>query len=130
MKPGTDRFPLTQANLKDMLWFAEEGRAVQRLYTSEQCDVILVGWEEGQQSSYHDHGTSESVVLVVEGHITAESEGQERVLGPSETLVTPQGAHHRMRNDGPGRAVTFHVYAPPMQGGVSAPYIDHASSND
>ncbi|MEU8926711.1 cupin domain-containing protein [Kitasatospora sp. NPDC048545] len=123
-------FALPHMDLSELRWFSDRGRAVQRLYTSEQCDVIVVGWEAGQESSYHEHGVSESIVVVVEGRITAESEGAARVLGPSEVLVTPRGSFHRMRNEGPGKAVTFHVYAPPMQGGVSAPYIDHTAPDN
>ncbi|GAA1973001.1 cupin domain-containing protein [Kitasatospora viridis] len=129
-QPAGADFALPSMDLAALRWFDPAGRAVQRLHASEQCDVIVVGWEAGQQSSYHDHGVSESVVIVVEGRITAESEGATRVLGPAEVLVTPRGAHHRMRNDGPERAVTFHVYAPPMSGGVSAPYRDHTTPSD
>lgn len=120
-------FPLSAADVAALRWFDPRGRAAQRLYASEQCDVLLVGWEPGQQSSYHDHGPSESVVFVLEGRITAESEGAERTYGPSSLVVTPRSAHHRMRNDGPDRAVTLHVYAPPMQGSVSQPYRDRTT---
>jgi cysteine dioxygenase len=130
MTGTTNGFPLVAAELDGLHWFDVAGRAAQRLYSSDRCDVLLVGWEPGQSSSYHDHGHSESVVLVMEGRITAESEGGERVYGPSSLVVTPRSAHHRMRNDGPGRAVTLHVYAPPMQGGVSQPYRDHTTPSD
>jgi cysteine dioxygenase len=125
-----DEFPLAAIALTSLRWYDPNGRAAQRIYSSDQCDILLVGWEPGQQSSYHDHGGSESVVLVLEGRITAESEGAERTYGPSTVMVTPRSVYHRMRNDGPDRAMTLHIYAPPMPGGVSAPYRDHARLSD
>lgn len=128
MTGSADDFPLAGVDIAALRWFDSAGRAAQRVYTSDQCDVLLVGWEPGQQSSYHGHGRSESVVFVVEGRITAESEGGEQEYGPLSLVVTPQSARHRMRNDGPERALTLHIYAPPMDGGVSQPYRDHTSS--
>jgi quercetin dioxygenase-like cupin family protein len=123
-----DDFPLVGVDLAALRWFDPRGRAVQRLYASAQCDVLLVGWEPGQQSSYHEHGGSESVVYVLEGRITAENEGVKRVYGPFSVVITPRAAYHRMSNDGPEPAMTLHIYAPPMPGGVSQPYRDHTAS--
>lgn len=111
------------------LWFSSEGRAVQRLHASEESDVLLVCWEPGQGTSYHDHGISESLVIILEGELGFRSHDEERTARPFEVLICPRGAAHQMRNASKSRAVTLHVYSPPLVGPVSHPYIDKSAAN-
>jgi quercetin dioxygenase-like cupin family protein len=110
--------------------FASEGRMVQRLHRSPEADVLLVCWEPGQRTRYHDHGRSESTVVVLAGRLRVRSGADERHVGPHDLVVTPRGAFHEMQNDGAQRAMTLHVYAPPLEGPISAPFIDHTVALD
>jgi cysteine dioxygenase len=112
---------------KDFVLFSEQGRSVTRLYQSAESDILLVCWEPGQTSSVHDHGVSESIVLVLEGCITV-ADGQKRTIevGPGELVVTPPERVHQMMNKSANRAVTLHLYAPPLKPSrpLSQPFRD------
>lgn len=101
--------------------FSPVARCVNWLYRSEQCDILLVCWEPGQASSYHDHVRSESVVYVMQGRVTVVSEKGEQSHQAGEVVVTPQGAKHQLRNDTQERLVTLHVYTPRLETPISEP---------
>jgi quercetin dioxygenase-like cupin family protein len=109
---------------RDLAWFSSAGRAVQRLYAAGPCEVLLVCWAAGQRSSSHDHGHSESVVVIVEGRLVAVEDGVERECGPGSVIVTPVGSTHQLRKDSAEPAMSVHVYAPPVTGEVSQPFRD------
>jgi mannose-6-phosphate isomerase-like protein (cupin superfamily) len=53
------------------------------------------------------------VLLVVEGEVRAEVEGEQRLLKAGDVCIVPAGTKHRFENAGRGRALTFNVYTPP-----------------
>jgi quercetin dioxygenase-like cupin family protein len=110
------------------LWFSSEGRAVQRIYASHLSDVLLVCWEPGQKSSYHNHDISESVVIVLQGELIFCGSDHERCVSVNGIVITPRYVYHQIRNDGPERAVTLHIYTPPLTGDVSWPFRDRTIS--
>jgi mannose-6-phosphate isomerase-like protein (cupin superfamily) len=127
MNAPAEKSPLRVIDPAELAWFTPEGRTVQRLSMSQRCEVLIVGWEPGQETSYHDHGDAESVVVVLSGEMVARNGDDELVVGTGQALLTPQGVHHQMRHNGPGRAVTLHIYAPPPGKPVSQPFIDRTT---
>lgn len=105
--------------------FSPDGRCVNWLYRSDQCDIMLTCWEPGQTSSYHDHSKSESVVCVMQGRVTVSSEQGQQCYEAGQVIVTPRGVKHQLRNDDDERLVTLHVYAPCLDGYVSKPMNDY-----
>jgi quercetin dioxygenase-like cupin family protein len=117
--------PLFGIDARELEHFDPAARSIVRLYTSATCDVMLVCWEPGQVSSFHDHGPSESIVQVVRGVLEVRGDGAEPMrYGAGGIVVTPVGTRHQLANPGPGRLVTFHVYSPPMQTPMSGPLVD------
>ena len=102
-------------NISDTVFFEHAGRAVTQVYESAEIDIMVVGWEPGQNSSRHDHGRSESVVCVLEGIILVNAgTDSELTLCQGDVCVTPIGEIHQLTNIGGIRAVTLHLYAPPL----------------
>jgi cysteine dioxygenase len=112
---------MTAFDLSTFVNFSPEGRCVNWLYRSEQCDILLVGWEPGQSSSYHDHLDSESVVFVISGHVTVISEDERQRFSPGNVIVTPKGARHQLINNEAERLITLHLYSPCLQTPISPP---------
>jgi quercetin dioxygenase-like cupin family protein len=97
-------------------YFSAAGRSVSHLYSSPQTDILLVCWEPGQESSFHDHGDSEAITFVMEGSITANPGMPDAVVAAAgDVLVTPQGVKHKLVNHTGSRAIGLHFYTPRLQ---------------
>ncbi len=120
----TDHGALRAFDAEALAWFSEHGRAVQLLARSPQSELLIVGWQPGQQSSFHDHGDSESIVVLLRGRLAARNDSVHWGLGPGQILLTPRGVKHQMTNIGDEPALTVHIYAPPVGGNPSAPFRD------
>ena len=93
------------------------------LRRDEQAEVLLQFWSPGQASGFHDHGRTVGVAEVLEGTIeeTVLRAGRGPVGKPRSflysaggSLVFEDGKLHRMRCTPEGRAVTLHIYSPPL----------------
>jgi mannose-6-phosphate isomerase-like protein (cupin superfamily) len=85
------------------------------LQTTKQSQTAVMTLSPGGQSSEETnvHRKSDQVLLVVEGEVRADVEGEKRLLKAGDVCVIPAGTKHRFENAGPGRALTFNVYTPP-----------------
>jgi mannose-6-phosphate isomerase-like protein (cupin superfamily) len=85
------------------------------LQTTKQSQTAVMTLSPGGQSSEETnvHRNSDQVLLVVEGEVRAEVEGEKRLLKTGDVCVIPAGTKHRFENAGQGRALTFNVYTPP-----------------
>jgi mannose-6-phosphate isomerase-like protein (cupin superfamily) len=120
----TDQGALRAFDAQELAWFSEHGRAVQLLARSPLSELLIVGWRPGQQSSFHDHGDSESIVVLLCGRLSARNDSVHLELTPGQILLTPRGVKHQMTNIGDEPALTVHIYAPPVGGNPSAPFRD------
>jgi len=117
---GAQVFEISEAR-----WFSPEGRAVTRIFRSEKAELLVVGWEPGQESSRHQHGDSESLVLVLEGEITVNPGTVDvRQARAGTVIATEPRSFHQLRNASDKRCLTLHFYAPSMAGAISAPLLD------
>ena len=78
--------------------------------TSHSPDLLEVegSWSaNGSAPPPHFHPDQDERFEVLEGQLTAVVDGEQRALGPGDTLDVPRGAVHKMWNssDGPTRAV-------------------------
>ncbi len=119
-----DRLAADQVHLilQDLPEFSPQGRSVLRLYRSPESEILLVCWEPGQESSTHDHGSSESIVHVLQGSLIANPGG--RLIREREMVITPRGAIHQLVNSSSSRAVSLHVYSPRLHTPISPPFKD------
>lgn len=92
-----------------------------RLYRSRNVEVWLIGWEQGQDTRFHDHGGSSGAFVVVEGllaeeygyverwhgtHRRTHRQGRPRSFGPEYV--------HNLGNDAAEPATSVHAYSPPL----------------
>jgi cysteine dioxygenase len=92
------------------------------LHQSDHAEVILIHMPQGSQTFIHDHGASVGCALIVEGRMTNAvyrvdsygyaCESGDISLQEQQFLFAPRGQVHQMRNAGPSRMISFHVYAP------------------
>ncbi|WP_127587625.1 cysteine dioxygenase [Paenibacillus koleovorans] len=100
------------------------GRRV--LYRNEHVEAILVHLPPGGETLLHDHGQSICTAIVLEGRLL--NECYEPQADASFTLFASQPIEadgylvsvpddfHRMSNPFHDRAVSLHLYAPPLSG--------------
>ncbi len=96
------------------------------VYADERMEAIVIHLPAGAATAVHDHGASIGCAVVVEGGMAnemyrLETDGKVRLdaasdVAAGERMLSPAGVIHRMRNDGAGRMVSLHVYAPPLRG--------------
>jgi mannose-6-phosphate isomerase-like protein (cupin superfamily) len=60
----------------------------------------------------NEHPSSEQVLVVFEGAIEAEIDGQKFQMMSGDSAIVPKNAAHRFVNQSQERAITFSVYAP------------------
>jgi mannose-6-phosphate isomerase-like protein (cupin superfamily) len=85
------------------------------LQTTERAQTAVMILDPKSQSSeqMNVHQKSDQVLLLVEGELLAEVDGEKRTMKKGDTCIVPAGTPHRFDNHGQNRAVTFNVYTPP-----------------
>ena len=105
--------------------FSDQSYTRTVLHRTAGWEVLLVGWLPGQRTPRHGHGESFGATCVLEGALTEveyrlgpggqvlESERRKYVAGS----VFHEQPHtiHRVEHAGRVRAVSLHLYAPPLQ---------------
>ena len=125
--PTTDVLSTIAAGLARSVTGAElplapgQGRAYARLLATPQYEAWLIAWAPAGGLDLHDHGGSEGAVHVARGRLTEAyadpaSAGalQTRVLTAGAGIEVPAPRVHEVWNPGPGRALSVHVYSPPL----------------
>jgi quercetin dioxygenase-like cupin family protein len=87
----------------DSLWFLDTLVTV-RVAWAENTDHISVlehRAPEGDSPPLHIHHTEDEVFCVLEGTLHLRVAGQDRTVGPGETLLAPRGIPHTYRVDSP-----------------------------
>ncbi|HEY4938071.1 MAG TPA: cysteine dioxygenase family protein [Actinomycetota bacterium] len=111
---GQDGFAGIEPQGSDLRRFA-------RLLHTPAYEAWLIAWEAAADLELHDHGGSQGAFYVVDGALV-EAHADLVDPAPLQTLligagegrdVTPTRVH-RVWNPGPARAVSVHVYSPPL----------------
>ena len=84
------------------------------LQTNEQTQTAVMKLDPGKSSSDEPelHEDSEQVLLVIEGEVLADVEGDEKTLREGDVVVIPAGTKHKFTNRTKKPVMTFNVYAP------------------
>ena len=85
------------------------------LQTSIKAQTAVMILDPGQSSGAEAeaHENSEQVLVVLEGEVLAELDGQERTLAVGDVILIPAGTPHKFTNKSQQRCVTFNTYSPP-----------------
>lgn len=85
------------------------------LQTGKKVQTALMTLAPGQSSGEEAeaHKKSEQVLLVLEGEVQAEIEGEKRLMQRGDVVLIPSGARHKFSNLSRKRCVTFNTYSPP-----------------
>jgi cysteine dioxygenase len=105
--------------------FSDQGYTRTILHRAAGWEVLLVGWLPGQRTAAHGHGESFGATCVLEGTLT---EVQYRLASGGQVRESGQRKHragsvfheepetiHRVEHAGRVRAVSLHLYAPPLR---------------
>lgn len=78
-----------------------------------QTATITIRPGNASSAELEAHPISDQTVVVLEGELVAEVDGESEILHPGESLIIPAGKMHRLYNDVADTAVAFTVFAPP-----------------
>jgi hypothetical protein len=89
-----------------------------RVAATDAYDAWLISWPAGGAVDFHDHGGSAGAIAVVSGELTevrpASGARSQRVLSVGAVHDVSAEAVHDVLNTGKDRALSVHVYAPPL----------------
>lgn len=87
----------------------------QVLQTTDRSQTAVMTLKPGGESGseLNSHPDSDQVLLVVEGEVVAQVEGETTSLKKGDVVIVPRAAKHKFSNRTAAEAVTFSVYAPP-----------------
>lgn len=83
---------------------------------TERSQAAIMKLEPGKASGdeAEAHEGSDQILLVTEGEVEGEIEGDTFLVRAGEFILIPAGTKHRFVNRGDVPALTFNVYAPPV----------------
>jgi len=94
------------------------------IYNDEQFELILLCWENGQETSIHCHGGEECWVHLLEGEMEEQlyNKDENVTLKAIRKLQKFQSSYindsigfHRLKNSFKGRTISLHLYAKPIK---------------
>jgi Cysteine dioxygenase type I len=107
---------------EEIEWHAGDLRRFARLLQTPAYEAWLIAWEAAADLELHDHGGSQGAFHVVKGALVeAHTDLADPLplrtlpIGTGESRQVPATRVHRVWNPGPSRAVSVHVYSPPLR---------------
>jgi len=91
-----------------------------RLERTDDYEIWLLSWLPGQQTGFHDHGSSAGAFAVTLGSLcergvrAGRPQPSARRVVPGDLRAFGPSYLHDVRNAGPGPAVSIHAYSPPL----------------
>ena len=121
LEPFVSSMPEARDAFAEIEWQGRDLRRFARLLHTPAYEAWLIAWETAADLELHDHGGSQGAFHVVEGalveaHTDLADPAPLRTLpiGTGEDRQVPATRVHRVWNPGPSRAVSVHVYSPPL----------------
>lgn len=111
-------------NFKDVehlcFWDAEDYSKI-NIGNGDNYELVLICWENNQQSQIHKHSGREAISFVLKGELTEEVfdefikktvPEETNVLGrrAMSSLINGRKKEHRLKNSFGGRSVSLHLY--------------------
>ncbi len=96
------------------------------LYKDAQFELLLLCWEEGQETSIHDHDGEDCWVYLLEGKMeevfytldssnTLIDEHSQSILPHQLSFINDRVGLHKLRNAFNDKSVSLHLYARPIE---------------
>jgi len=120
-QPFLSFMPKARDVFEETEWQGGDLRRFARLLHTPAYEAWLIAWEAAADLELHDHGGSRGAFHVIKGplveaHTDLADPAPLRTLpiGTGEGRQVPATRIHRVWNPGPRRAVSVHVYSPPL----------------
>ncbi len=116
---------LDRGGLASQARFSDRSHVRTRLHRGQGWEALVVGWLPGQGTPPHGHGDSHGLTCVLEGALT---EVVYRLAPGGQVMHAERHLHraggvfveqphtiHHVEHAGRSRAVSLHLYAPPLE---------------
>jgi len=96
------------------------------VYRDANFELILLCWEQGQETSIHGHDGEDCWVYLLEGEMeevffTIDNDNDLRkersqIISPNQmTFMNDKIGFHKLRNSSHGKSISLHLYAEPIE---------------
>lgn len=116
----------TESEIAPYRHFNEEKYTRNKIFRNEFVELLILGWLPGQETLIHDHNGSHGVVRIFDGIITETKykvdEDKKIQIGTTQDVPAGMLAGvgepdiHKLGNVSDEKAISIHVYAPPLAG--------------
>jgi len=121
-----NRFDFNTVDFSDFESWSSQKYTRNCLYKDVQFELLLLCWEEGQETSIHDHDGEDCWVYLLEGKMEEvfysldNTEGlieeRSQYIKPHElSFINDRVGFHKLRNASKGQSVSLHLYAKPIE---------------
>lgn len=126
MQDLLDRLVVAAEDVQPHSLFSKKRYARNLVYKDRQFEIMIMCWNAGQRSSIHDHAGSLGGIKILQGELTEclfgrAANGMIKPLSSTdyaieENRVEETSLIHQISNlqAGNGRAVSVHIYIPPL----------------
>jgi cysteine dioxygenase len=126
MQDLLDRLVVTAEEVQQHALFSEKRYARNLVYKDRQFEIMIMCWNAGQRSSIHDHAGSLGGIKILQGELTEclfgrAANGMIKSLSSTDYAIERNRVEetsliHQISNlqAGNGRAVSVHIYIPPL----------------
>jgi len=104
---------------RDLVRYDPARRWYFRMELTDEYEVWLLSWEQGQGTGFHDHGGSRGAFCVALGELEEQSvrgtrELVKRTVAAGQTRSFGARFVHHVVNNSAAPAVSVHAYSPPL----------------
>jgi len=96
------------------------------MYKDARFELILLCWDEGQETSIHDHDGEDCWVYLLNGKMeeifysldessNLKEEHSQSILPNQLSFMNDRVGYHRLRNSNKGQSMSLHLYAKPIE---------------
>jgi cysteine dioxygenase len=122
-----ERVEVCHEEIEKCLVFSEDSYARNLFYKNNDFELLIMCWNKNQRSPIHDHDQSFSVEKIYSGQILCTNyqrinpetdeivEADSVMLKEGDVIAGRRGDIHRIETVGNTRAVSLHLYAPPLK---------------
>ncbi|MEY8847856.1 cysteine dioxygenase family protein [Psychroserpens sp. XS_ASV72] len=119
-------FDFNSINFKPFESWSDKKYTRNCIYRDERFELLLLCWQEGQQTSIHGHDGEDCWVFLLEGKMqemfyAMDDQGNvfetnSQTITPGEkTFMNDQIGFHRLANTNNGKTISLHLYAKPIE---------------
>ena len=104
-------FSITNIFLKDMYIKNPELYQKKIIYKNDDYELVLINWEKGAYTSYHNHPENGCVLKVLDGKLYEINDSKSLVLNKNDVNFKFKNDYHRII--ALEKSYSLHYYSPP-----------------